>query len=102
MSEGTGAGEKFLFFAIGALIGAAIGMLFAPKSGQESRELISRRFRDGVDFLSEQKQSVGERASSLVQEGKDMLSRQKESLAAAFEAGRQAYREEIGKSQAES
>jgi gas vesicle protein len=99
MSENSNVGEKLLFFAVGTLIGAAIGILFAPRSGSESREFLSRRFCDGTDFLNEQKQSLANRAADLVQEGKDAVARQKESLAAAFEAGKAAYREEISKSQ---
>ena len=99
MSENSNVGEKLLFFAVGTLIGAAIGILFAPRSGSESREYLSRRFSEGTDFLNEQKHTLTGRASELVQGGKDAIARQKESLAAAFEAGKAAYREEIGKSQ---
>ena len=45
-------GDKFLYFLAGAGIGAAFALLFAPKSGRETRDLIARTASDSKDFLS--------------------------------------------------
>ena len=39
-------------FLVGAGLGAAIALLFAPKSGKETRRLISRKAEDGADFVT--------------------------------------------------
>ena len=106
MSEGKGA-DKFVFFLAGAGIGAAVALLFAPKSGKETRDLLARTATDGREFVTskvnEGRQYV-EQASrkatddfgSFVDKSKEALLRQKEQLTAAFEAGKAAYREEKG------
>jgi len=94
-------------FLLGLGVGVAIGMLFAPKSGQETREIIKSKTGEGTDYLkqrsSEFKQSAAEwvdkgkqSASEWVDKGKDALGRQKDNLADAVEAGKQAYRETVG------
>ena len=106
MSESSG-GDKFLYFLAGAGIGAVLALLFAPKSGRETREMIAQKATESRDFLSnkvqEGKHYVEDRGrkvtddfSSFVDRSKEALSRQKEQLTAAFEAGKAAYREEKG------
>src|ERR1051326_5651671 len=106
MSENN-SGDKFLYFLAGAGIGAAFALLFRPKSGRETRELIARTANDSRDFLSnkmtEGRQLVEERGrrfgddfNSFLDKSKDAVQRQKEQLTAAFEAGKAAYREEKG------
>ncbi len=106
MSENNG-GDKFLYFLAGAGIGAVFALLFAPKTGRETRELIARTANDSRDFLSnkmnEGRQLVEERGrrmsddfTSFVDKSKEAVQRQKEQLTAAFEAGKAAYREEKG------
>src|SRR5215467_15908969 len=100
-------GDKFIYFLAGAGIGAVFALLFAPKSGRETRELIARTATDSRDFLStkvnEGRQIVEERGrrlgddfTSFLDKSKDAVQRQKEQLTAAFEAGKAAYREEKG------
>lgn len=104
MGERSSGGDKFLYFLAGAGIGAVLALLFAPKSGRETRELIGRAASDSRDFLaskvSEGKQFVGDKSrkvtddfSSFVDRSKDAIVRQKEQLTAAFEAGKAAYKE---------
>lgn len=38
---------------VGAAVGAGIGILFAPKSGKETREDIVKVTKDGVEYVSE-------------------------------------------------
>ena len=104
MGEHSSAGDKFLFFLAGAGIGAVLALLFAPKSGRETRQILARTAADSRDYLSnkvtEGKQFVGETSrkasddfSNFVDRSKDALIRQKEQLTAAFEAGKAAYKE---------
>ena len=107
MSENSSGGDKFLFFLAGAGIGAVFALLFAPKSGRETRELIAKTATDSADYLagkvSEGRHLVEEKGrkltddiSTFVDQSKEAVKRQKEQLAAAFEAGKAAYREEKG------
>ena len=100
-------GDKFLFFLAGAGIGAVLALLFAPKSGRETREMIARSATDSRDFLSSKVsdgrnymegtgRKVTDEFSSFIEKSKDALQRQKEQLTAAFEAGKAAYKEEKG------
>ena len=45
--------EKFLYLIAGTGIGAALGILFAPKSGEEIRSTLSTRAHHGMDLLNE-------------------------------------------------
>jgi gas vesicle protein len=103
----SGGGDKFLFFLAGAGIGAVLALLFAPKSGRETREILARTANDSRDFItnkvSEGRQMVedksrkfGDDFSSFMDKSKEAVQRQKEQLTAAFEAGKAAYREEKG------
>ena len=82
-------------FLLGLGVGVGIGMLFAPKSGQETRELIKNKAGEGTDFLKQRGADVKQSAAEWVDKGKDALGRQKDSLADAVEAGKQAYRDAV-------
>ena len=110
MSENSGSGDKFLYFLAGAGIGAVLALLFAPKSGRETRELLARTATEGRDYVSnkvtegrqfveEKTEKVKDDFTSFIDKSKEAVSRQKEQLAAAFEAGKAAYREEKANSQ---
>jgi gas vesicle protein len=51
MSNSNG-GDRFLYFLAGAGIGAVFALLFAPKSGRETRELLARSAADGHEYLT--------------------------------------------------
>lgn len=83
-------------FLLGLGVGVGIGMLFAPKSGQETREIIKNKAGEGSDYLKQRSSDLKQTASEWVDKGKDVLSRQKENLADAMEAGKRAYQDTVG------
>ncbi len=83
----------FLWFLAGLGIGAAVGVLYAPKAGRETREDILRAAEEGRDMVRDRARQYREQANQWVEKGKDSLNQQKEQFRSAFEAGRQAYRE---------
>jgi len=82
---------------VGALIGAGVALLLAPKTGEETRELLREK---GTDWARRAQETAGEaqtKAEELLGRGKEVVEEKSAQLRAAFEAGRSAMREEIAK-----
>ena len=90
-------GSKVTYFLVGLGVGALVGILFAPKSGEETREFLAKRADEGKDYAQRKARELRERAEDLIERGKEAAGRQKESLSAAVEAGREAYQREKAK-----
>jgi gas vesicle protein len=84
-------------FLLGLGVGVGIGMLFAPKSGHETRELLKNKAGDGADYIKSRGSEFKQTASEWVDKGREAVGRQKEHLADAMEAGKQAYRETVNR-----
>ncbi|MBZ5725064.1 MAG: YtxH domain-containing protein [Acidobacteriia bacterium] len=83
-------------FLLGLGVGVGLGMLFAPKSGEETRHLIKDKAGEGTEYLKQRGAEMKQTAAQWVDKGKEALGRQKENLADAVEAGKQAYHETVG------
>jgi gas vesicle protein len=83
-------------FLLGLGVGVGLGMLFAPKSGQETRELIKNKAGEGSDFIKQRSTEFKQSASEWVDKGRETLGRQRDNIADAMEAGKQAYRDAVG------
>ena len=106
MSDDRSAGASgiILSFILGALSGAALAVLFAPRSGEETRDLLEEKIRDSAERGRRLRDRAMAKGRETLEEAGDYLDKQRESLdkrrdrlAAAVEAGRQAYREEKDK-----
>ena len=89
--------SKVSYFVLGFGIGVAVGILFAPQSGEETRDLIRSKAGESKDYLKKRSEDLYQSAGDLVEKGKTVVSRQKDQLSAAVEAGKQAYREAVAK-----
>lgn len=78
--NGSSAGTVLVSFMLGAIAGAAVALLYAPSSGEETRRRLSEKAREGR-----------ERAEQLAREGREFLSRQRDELSAAIEHGREVF-----------
>lgn len=87
--------NKFSYFFLGLGLGVAVGLLFAPKSGAETRDLILSKADESKDYLKRRTVELRESASEAIDRGKTAVSRQRDNLTAAVEAGKQAYREAV-------
>ena len=73
MAKKSNAGK----FVLGAAVGAALGLLFAPKSGKETRRIIKEKASDllatakEIDVI-EVRDEIAEKSSSIVEEIKDL------------------------------
>jgi gas vesicle protein len=90
-------GSKVTYFLVGLGVGALVGILFAPKSGEETREFLSKKADEGREYAQRKARELRDRADELIERGKDVASRQKESISAAVEGAREAYRREAAK-----
>ena len=67
-------GTIMVAFVIGALTGAAVALLFAPASGDETREYLGQRAREGKARLKEQRDSI----LTAVDRGREAFAREHE------------------------
>jgi gas vesicle protein len=102
MEERSGFG----YFLLGLGIGVAAGILWAPRAGDETRQLLADKAGEGADYLKaraqegseyvrQRSEDIKQSASDLYEKGRSTVTRQKETLNAAVEAGRQAYRDAV-------
>ncbi|GAC1660999.1 MAG: hypothetical protein NVS9B4_12660 [Candidatus Acidiferrum sp.] len=91
-------GSKVSYFLVGLGVGALVGVLFAPKSGEDTREYLSQKADEGKDYAQRKAKELRARADELIERGKDVASRKRESVSAAVDAGREAYLRESAKS----
>jgi len=97
----SGASGIILSFLLGGLTGAALAILFAPRSGEETREILEDKIRRSAERgrqLRDRAVAKGREAlddaSEYIDKQRETLEKRRERLAAAVEAGRQAYRDE--------
>ena len=74
------AGAVLMAFVLGALSGAAVALLWAPSTGEETRHLLNDKAREGRD-----------RATHAAQQGREFMDRQRGTIATAISRGREAY-----------
>ena len=79
------AGTVILAFVLGTITGAAVALLMAPATGEETRRLLAEKAREGR-----------ERANDAAGQGRDLMNRGKETLSSAMERGREAYEQARG------
>lgn len=82
MARDDNGGSVMLAFMMGAMTGAALALLFAPAPGEETREYLGRRAREGR-----------ERAREAAGQGREFYERQRDSVSTAIERGREAFQQ---------
>ena len=87
--------NKFSYFFLGLGLGVAVGLLFAPKSGAETRDLLLSKADEGKEYLKRRTSDLRETAEEVIEKGKSAVTRQRDNLSSAVEAGKQAYREAV-------
>jgi gas vesicle protein len=78
--DGGAAGIIVVSFVLGAITGAAVALLMAPATGEETRRKLGEKAREGR-----------ERATDAARQGREFVNRQRETLSSALERGREAY-----------
>ena len=78
----NGAGTVVVAFVLGAITGAAVALLMAPATGEETRRMLVEKAREGRD-----------KAGEAARQGRELWNRQRETLSTAFDRGREAYQQ---------
>ena len=97
--------QQIFIIALGGLVGAALALIYAPSSGQNTRQHlrmgterarrrasdITSRIRENIEHLID---DIKETTDEIVQEGLELTREKKAGLLAAIEAGKQTIEEE--------
>jgi gas vesicle protein len=78
--DGGVAGTIVVTFVLGAIAGAAVALLLAPSSGEETRRILAEKAKEGR-----------EKASDAARQGREFINRQRDNLSTAIDRGREAY-----------
>ena len=74
------AGTVMMAFVLGAIAGAAVALLVAPATGEDTRRMLADKAREGR-----------ERANEAARQSREFVNRSKETLSSAVDRGREAY-----------
>jgi gas vesicle protein len=73
------------YFLAGMAIGSLIAIFFAPKSGEGTREFLSKKVKEGGKHARKKWRKLSEHAEDLVERGKELVNQTKEQLAAELD-----------------
>jgi len=82
------------YFLVGLGIGSLIGVLFAPKSGEETREYLAKKTREGNELARKKTRELRDRVEETIERGKEVIAQTEGQIATAIDAGRQTYHRE--------
>jgi gas vesicle protein len=80
MSDQGNGGSVLVAFVAGAIAGAAVALLFAPATGEQTREYLGERAREGKD-----------RANEAARQGREIFNKQRENVTTAFDRAREQF-----------
>ena len=76
--QGSGSGTVLVAFLAGAAVGAAMALLLAPATGEDTRKAMTRRTREGRDRVME-----------ALRQGRGILDEQRRHVVTAFDRARE-------------
>jgi gas vesicle protein len=82
-AQGQGA-NTLAWFLTGALIGATVAILYAPKSGKQTRMYISDKTQQGKEAVTGASQDIADSSRELFERGRKLV----EDAADLFDRGR--------------
>jgi gas vesicle protein len=85
------------WFFLGGVIGAAAALLLTPRTGQQTRELLSEHGGEFARRAQEVATEAQGRAGEWLDKSRELFEEQTQRLMTAFEAGKDAMREEMRK-----
>ena len=79
---------KLTWFLMGAALGAACALLYAPKSGKETRDLINKKTQEATDAVTGTSRDLYDRGKDVLDKGKQVV----DDASALFDRGRKLAR----------
>ncbi len=79
-----GGSGRMVWFLAGALIGATVAVLYAPKSGKDTRDYISGKAQQGKNAINESTMDVLDASKEMFERGRKLV----EDAAELFDRGR--------------
>ena len=92
--------QGLAWFLAGLGVGALVGILYAPKSGRETRDDIAQGAREGTEYLRAKSRQAAEQMGQIVEKSKEQMGEYVERGREAVDRGRAQWEEfvERGKS----
>jgi gas vesicle protein len=79
---------------IGGLVGAGLGIIYAPKSGKQTREQIRNSAQEVLEKAKTQYEEAYKKIEKLTTDNKEMMADKKERLKKALNAGIETFKQE--------
>ena len=90
-NEGNGGGSFVMGLLTGTVLGAGLGLLFAPKAGSALRNQLSEQAGDLANQASEGVRKVTENAGEWVDRGREVYGKAKDAVAKGADDARRVY-----------
>jgi gas vesicle protein len=87
MAENEDSG-KLTWFIAGAIVGAAVALLYAPKAGKDTRKYISKKADASKDAIADTSKDIVDKSKELYDKGRQIA----DDAADLFERGRKLVR----------
>jgi gas vesicle protein len=75
---------KLMWFLIGAAIGGAVAILYAPKRGKDTREILSKTGRRGKEAIEDTGKDIADAGRDMFERGRQLV----DDAADLFDRGR--------------
>jgi gas vesicle protein len=86
-TEGQGS-NRVAWFLVGAVIGAGAAILYAPRSGRDTRDFLTRRTQEGAGAVEATSRDLVDRSRDFYEKGRELV----EDAVDLFERGRKLMR----------
>jgi gas vesicle protein len=80
--------NRLAWFLTGAIIGATVSMLYAPKSGKQTRQMLADKTQKGKEAITDASKEVADASREMFERGRKLV----EDAAELFERGRKLVR----------
>ena len=88
MANREDSGISLAWFLVGAAVGAAVALLYAPQSGKDTRRFIAKKTEQGREALVDSSKEALDRGKELFDRGRELA----DEAADIFERGRKLVR----------